>query len=219
MQWFTTRISRPLLAAGAVTLLCAGAVQAQTIVNPSFEADAVPGFPGYLTGEITGWHSSVATHGINDAAGPFYDPSVNGPVPDGEKVAFVQMSDSSHVFDSKPGDGLSGLTVGDPYTFSFFTNARDGNEAPMQIEALLDYGSGFTTVVPLTDVEVTPEFVELSAPFVAQGTDAAIRFSITTSMNDETILLDHVTVTLIPEPTSLGLLGLGGLGLLRRRRA
>jgi hypothetical protein len=72
-------------------------VQAQvTIINPSFEADPVPSYPGYTTA-ITGWTSSNSMNyangtnnngaGLNSAGGPFAN---NGAIPDGSQVAFLQ---------------------------------------------------------------------------------------------------------------------------------
>ena len=53
------------LALGTLAFLCHPAA-GQTIINPSFETDAVPPYPGY--GTITGW---TGGSGINDATGPF----------------------------------------------------------------------------------------------------------------------------------------------------
>lgn len=60
------------------------------IMNPSFEADAVPPAPGY--GTITDWTpgGGIGTsYGINEANGQFAD---NGTIPEGTNIAFMQHS-------------------------------------------------------------------------------------------------------------------------------
>jgi len=79
----------------ACAALLAGALAlgAQTIPNPSFEADTFTAFPGYISGAgngpITGWTANNNDRvGLNPAGGtPFSD---NGTIPDGNNVAFIQ---------------------------------------------------------------------------------------------------------------------------------
>src|ERR1041384_2491724 len=65
--------------------------RAQTIANPSFEADSFTVFPGYISGngQISGWIANNNDRvGLNPAGGsPFAN---TGTVPDGNNVAFIQ---------------------------------------------------------------------------------------------------------------------------------
>ena len=74
-----------------LTLLLAPALRAQSIPNPSFEANSFAFFPGYANvggnAGITGW-TVTGNAGLNPAGGnPFAD---NGATPQGANVAFVQ---------------------------------------------------------------------------------------------------------------------------------
>ena len=101
-----------------------GSGLAQTIPNPSFEADVFTVFPGYVSGNspITGWTGSFpSSHGINPSAGsPFAD---NGAIPEGSQVAFIQ----NNSFDSTLETTITGLTVARTYQVTFRANARSGN--------------------------------------------------------------------------------------------
>jgi len=108
-----TRPSRqqPLLQAIVLAGLCELAGTAQTIPNPSFEADTFTGWPGYIATAgnhaITGWTASNdAKVGLNPAGGsPFAD---NGAIPDGKNVAFIQSQDEATTLSTT----ITGLTVG-----------------------------------------------------------------------------------------------------------
>ncbi|MEK0449800.1 MAG: hypothetical protein RL088_2068 [Verrucomicrobiota bacterium] len=89
------------------------------IINPSFQADNFPTFPGYLGGGnptfITGW-TGGGINGTDIGAGtPF---ASNGAIPDGTRVAFIQG----------PGaltQNLTGFVVGQKYWVQVWMNARD----------------------------------------------------------------------------------------------
>ncbi|NWK55676.1 PEP-CTERM sorting domain-containing protein [Verrucomicrobiaceae bacterium N1E253] len=57
-------------------------------------------------------------------------------------------------------------------------------------------------------------------PTGLDGNDLALRFSnaTATGVNINTVLVDNITITAVPEPSSAALLGLGGLTLILRRR-
>ena len=90
---------RPTLLTTAALLFAGGlGVQAQTITNPSFEADTFGNFPGYISGNgpITGWTAGNNSRaGLNPGGGtPFAD---NGVIPAGANVAFIQKIGRAHV--------------------------------------------------------------------------------------------------------------------------
>src|SRR5882724_4250556 len=123
---------RKLIALKFLTLFAlAVSARAQTIPNPSFEADTFAVPPGYVSGNggITGWTGSANNRvGLNPAGtSPFAD---NGTIPNGNNVAFVQTSGSATTF----GTVISGLTAGTDYKVNFRVNARGGNTPNLKIE-------------------------------------------------------------------------------------
>src|SRR5262245_23120679 len=92
---------------------------AQTIPNPSFEANSFTVYPGYISGntQIVGWTTTDSAHtGLNPVSGgipnPFAD---NGTVPDGANVAFIQSVGGN----SSLSTAISNLTVGQTYKVNF----------------------------------------------------------------------------------------------------
>ncbi|MFN3165531.1 MAG: PEP-CTERM sorting domain-containing protein [Phycisphaeraceae bacterium] len=61
-------------------------------------------------------------------------------------------------------------------------------------------------------------FTTFSTGNVGPGSQVVLTLSGATDGGSEAVALDNITVTSIPEPTSLALLGLGGLLVARRRR-
>jgi len=121
-------------ALAALLAVAAGAsVYAQTIPNPSFEADTFTVFPGYISvnAPITGWSANdPARVGLNPAGGhPFAD---NGAIPDGANVAFLQSG--SAVGGTTLSTTISDLTPGQAYKVSFRCNARAGQAPILKVE-------------------------------------------------------------------------------------
>ena len=80
------------------------------VLNPSFEDNSLPAFPGY--GQIDDW---LGGSGVNDATQPFAD---NGSIPDRAQVAVIQGAGIlSQV--------IGGLTPGQPYWVQFGYNTRN----------------------------------------------------------------------------------------------
>src|SRR5258705_12954506 len=97
---------------------------AQTIPNPSFEADTFTVSPGYISGNapITGWTANTSSRvGLNPSGGsPFAD---NGAIPNGNNVAFIQ-NDSTVVGGVTLSTPINGLVAGQEYKVTFRVNAR-----------------------------------------------------------------------------------------------
>ncbi|HEX8678409.1 MAG TPA: hypothetical protein VF683_00490, partial [Chthoniobacterales bacterium] len=158
-------------------LAFAATAPAQTIVNPSFEADPVPPSPGY--GPITGW---IGGSGINNSAGPFAD---NGTIPDGQKVAFMQGAQTMR-------QTVTGFTVGLQYRLRYYENRRSFTGA-----ANLQVTVGGATVVPTYGVVAVggsnPYVQKTSVPFTATATDLEIAF-VASGSGDFAVLLDQVEI-------------------------
>src|SRR5437667_9295917 len=124
---------RKTLALTSLTVLAlAASTRAQTIPNPSFEADTFTVFPGYVSGNgaITGWTANNNDRvGLNPGGGsPFAD---NGTIPDGANVAFIQSGTAGGTTLSTT---ISGLTAGQAYKVTFRCNARNGQTPILKVE-------------------------------------------------------------------------------------
>ena len=181
------------LRVGGLVLSCTITVLAEpVIVNPSFEVDAVPPFPGY--GAITGWmpDAEIDTgYGINEFGMPFFG---NGTVPDGTKVAFVQSNGTLS-------QDVSGFEPGAQYWLTYRENARQGCCG----------GTGSLTVKIGDDTIVTPHSVTpvggtnqfraiTSDVFTARTETLTLTFA-KGGEGDVSALIDLVQITEIPPNT------------------
>lgn len=185
---YTVVVSNAL---GMVTSAVARVEVGLAMVNPSFELDTFPTYPGYISGNtpITGWTVTIPTGaGINPAGGqsPFAN---NGQIPDGTQVAFIQA------------DGcvlsqmLSGMGVGRTYYLVFYENSRADYPAPSLTVRL-----GGQTLVP-THVVPSGAYVRVvSVPFLATTDSAELAFIKTAGPagGDSTVLIDSVAVVELP---------------------
>lgn len=116
-----TRLCVALLASVAVPM----ALQAQSITNPSFEADSFAIAPGTISANapITGWSAADNTKaGLNPAGGASAYAN-NGTIPNGTNVAFIQSTNYLSTV-------MSGLSAGTDYTVRFRVNSLAGGTAP-----------------------------------------------------------------------------------------
>src|SRR5436309_936839 len=126
---------RKTLALTALTAFAlTDSMRAQTIQNPSFEANTFTAFPGYVSGAgngpITGWTGNNNDRvGLNPGGGtPFAD---NGTIPDGANVAFIQSGTAGGTTLSTT---ISDLTPGTVYKVTFRCNARNGQFPTLKAE-------------------------------------------------------------------------------------
>ena len=163
------------------------------IVNPSFEIDAVPAFPGY--GSITAWVGGGG--GINNSGGPFHD---NGVIPNGSQIAFKQA-------DGALSQLISGFVPGASYRISYAENARNccGGTSPFN-----EVKIGGVTIVAAHAVPpvggANPYHQVTSDSFTASSSDMLLEFIKSNPQGgDTTLLLDNVTIILPNTPPSIGL--------------
>ena len=168
--------------------------------NPSFEVDAFPTYPGYISGNfpITGWTSTAPRNGINPAgSSPFAD---NGTIPQGKQVAFMQDESSLSTL-------VNGLNPGDDYYVEYYENARNccGGTGGM-IVTVDDGVNPPTTIIPLHAVTAVltanPYRHMVSLAFPASAGSMYLTF-IKTNMaaGDSTVLIDNVSVLQLPPNT------------------
>ena len=174
---------------------------AQTIPNPSFEADTFTVSPGYISGNgpITGWTGRPEAHvGLNPAGGSLF--ADNGVVPDGNNVAFIQSNTDDPSVPSTLSTTISGLTVGTRYKITFRANAR-GGQTP-NVKVYLDDVSVFFWdfgAEGLSTAAVTGSNPYWTVAFEFQATAASQKLSIVNdATGDQTLLVDDFKIA----PTS-----------------
>jgi len=92
------------------------------------------------------------------------------------------------------------------------------------VDVSFDGGTTFSNILTIDSSQLGfSEFADPVETFDANelnptGTDMVVRFGVTEAGNDWWWAVDNVQVTEVPEPSSLALLGLGGLAMLRRRK-
>ena len=171
---------------GVVALVLAfGQACAQPVImNPSFETDNTPPYPGY--GTITGWlpDNAIGTgYGLNEQGGPFAD---NGKVPDGIRVAFMQDNGTLS-------QTVSGFITGETYWLIYRENAR--GLCCGERNATLTAKIGGTTVVAEHEVAIVggsnPFRLVTSDAFTAAEAEMTLSFA-KGGIGDSTALIDDV---------------------------
>lgn len=194
---------------------------AQVIVNPSFESPGISNF--VYTTSVTGWTfgpfvSGVGGTGLTTNGSSFGTQDIGGASDPGggTQAALIQGAGTiSQVIDFSPGG---------TFTLSFFAEGR-GSAAggvPLSIKidsTVLTFG-GSLTASPASG-SVFNNIV--SDPFSVSAGFHTLSFTGTVNLNtaDVTTFVDQVSVTAVPEASTLALLGAGlvGLAFVRRRRS
>ena len=171
--------------------------QAQTLVNPSFEADTFTAYPGwqFLNGPVTGW-GGPDTFGLNPVDG-LYPYADNGVIPDGLQVAFLEGNGSIT-------QRVSGFVVGAEYVVTYWENARAGDAPALRVSV---GGPGLRTQI-ITPVHLvnSGEYREVtSSPFIAVSPEMVLTFTTTSPLGggpqgNHVLLLDHVGLSQISTP-------------------
>jgi hypothetical protein len=172
------------------------ATSAQTIPNPSFEANSFTVWPGYISSNspIVGWFASDPLRaGLNPASGsPFAD---NGTVPDGNNVAFIQSTNAytQSTAIASLSTVISNLTIGQTYKVNFRANARSGNTPNLKV-----YFAG-TNVINTTVTAVGGFNPYYYFDFYFMATDVTNTLTVLNDASgDNTLLVDNFSIA--PSP-------------------
>jgi hypothetical protein len=219
-----------LLAAALLATFCSLPLQANSIVNGSFEAPVVPvgGFTNFPSGStgITGWTVVGAAGGVSIVSGTFVQNGISFPAEDG-----TQWLDLT-------GDGTNSnegvqqtfaTTSGSQYTLSFWVGNVDNPGGIFGTTSTVDVLLGGTPLFDATNASTitgTQTWQQFTTTFTASGSTSTLSFINGDPASDNSNGLDNVSVNLsgtspppppppsVPEPSTLLLLGSGSLGLL-----
>jgi hypothetical protein len=183
-----TKRPGPALARAAAGASLAMAVllpasHAQTIPNPSFEADTFTVAPGYISDNkaITGWTADVAT---GAGLGPVADDTTfvdNGTIPDGKNAAFINGGTTL-------GTTASGLTSGKVYKVTLRVNATSDQTPILRVNV------DGTDILAATvySVDDTAPYEYIAFEFTAAAATAAV--NLVNDSPDQTLLVDNVVI-------------------------
>jgi hypothetical protein len=162
-------------------------VRAQSIPNPSFEANTFTTAPGFISdnAEITGWATdSPAGVGLSPVASDATFAN-NGTVPDGNAVAFLTGGTSLRTT-------ITGLTAGKVYKVVAQVNATTATTATLR--ANVDDTDLLTLNVYPVATQGTPAPYEYVAfEFTATAATAAFVL-LNDAASDQTLLIDNLTI-------------------------
>ncbi len=189
---------------------------ATSLTNGSFES------PGIGTG-VGAYQEGATASGWTLIPGLLKDINTNnntgggGIVGNGSAYGNVNAPDGTQAGLLKGAGGMEqivgGFEAGKQYSISFYSAGR-ADAGPNPFEVLLDGTaltfSGSTTVTPVNNV-----YNLYSSTFAATGNTMTLTFlSTLTTAVDLSSYVDNVQITMIPEPGTLALSGIGLIGLL-----
>ena len=205
------------LLVGSALLACAGVAQAAVIpvANGSFETVGTGGVPWYALPDPGAWSGPVGPYDVYDIGIPEHFSNA----PDGVRVA--NLGAAGVITQT-----LSYTVVaGDVFTLDFYVGKGQAGNSGGSGDLTASILVGTTTIgtdatIATGDVtgNTTNTWYHKTVTGTATGTGAlSISFAPNATAGGSP-WLDNVTMTVVPEPASLGLLSMAGLALMRRRR-
>lgn len=206
---------------GFLAILGFTSVQANLLTNGGFEINTAAGNMDNMSNAT--WNATVgnstAYGGSNEL--DLYDASAAyGPTPcEGLWKAAMHSQAGTALTDAFTLEFSSALTVGNTYKLSFCAVANDDfSSGPGALDLGISTTAGtFGTGVYSTAVATGTTWTLYSTTFVASI--AATHLSVETAVgNSGWSHVDDFKVEVVPEPATMAALGVGALGLLRRRK-
>jgi hypothetical protein len=190
-----TRARTLRLPLAAALLATSAPLLAQSITNPSFEANTFTNLPGDTASNtpITGWTATPAAQvGLNPAGGNIY--ANNGAVPNGSNVAFLRAGATGQ---SSLKTTATGLTIGTKYNVSFRVNARSQTALNSPRLVFSTNGTGETVKAEIarvsTAIDANP-YRYAAFEFVATGTSQDLTITNERTTGDHTLLIDDFKI-------------------------
>lgn len=196
-----------------VLLGSATLASAQKFANAGFESPNVPqgSFLSRPPAATATWEGD-RSWGIADGSGSWGTGAHSG-----SQYAYIQSTNEFGGAGSLY-QTLTGLTVGNAYSVTFWMARRNGNVGANDSNAISVFAGSVQILAPTATGPAWTEFT--TAAFTATSTSMRITFQgkAPSDFEDVGSLIDDVSLSPVPAPGSVAAYGFGALAMLRRRK-